>query len=169
MTIHQDHPFRDPEPDPVRRLRGRVGSTVSLWTSGSQRRAGLTVSSYIVVTGEPGRVIAALDPDSDLLETLQETGTAVVQLLSWQDRELAEAFAGMMPAPGGPFGLAEFVPTAYGPRLASAATWAGVRLEQHQEVGWSRLVTAAIEEVRVGETTDWLVHRGGRYQPPGYP
>ena len=34
MTIHTEHPFLDPEPDPVRRLRGRLGGAVTLWTAG---------------------------------------------------------------------------------------------------------------------------------------
>ena len=37
MTIHTSHPFADPEPDPLRRLRGRVGGAVSLWTAGRGR------------------------------------------------------------------------------------------------------------------------------------
>ena len=104
MTIHTSHPFHEPEGDrdPVRRLRGRLGGTVSLWTAGGpDERAGLTVSSWLVAGGEPGRVLALLDPDADLTETLLGTGRGVLQLLAWEDRDLAEAFAGTAPAPGG--------------------------------------------------------------------
>ena len=54
MTIHPGHPFPTPD-DPVRRLRGRIGATVSLWTAGTSDddRAGLTVSSWLVGTGVP--------------------------------------------------------------------------------------------------------------------
>ena len=70
MTIHAGHPFPTPD-DPVRRLRGRLGGTVSLWTAGDDvERAGLTVTSWLVAGGEPGRVIALLDPDADLTELL---------------------------------------------------------------------------------------------------
>lgn len=163
MTIHDEHPFLDPVPDDVRRLRGRVGATVSLWTAGEGiERAGLTVSSYIVVAGETGRIVAALDPDADLTERLQQTGTGVVQLLGGGDRQLAEVFAGLMPAPGGAFRTAEFGDTPWGPRLERASTWAGVRLESVQEVGWSALVTVRIETLTVGDG-EWLVHRHGRY------
>ncbi len=164
MTIHTSHPFADPEPDPLRRLRGRVGGAVSLWTAGrGPERAGLTVSSLMVAAGEQGRVLALLDPDSDLLERLRETGRCVVQLLSWPDRQLAEAFAGTSPAPGGPFRQADFTDTAWGPRLGSATTWAGTSLLEETPVGWSVLVTCALEQVEIGEDEQPLGHRRGRF------
>ncbi|MBJ7356226.1 flavin reductase [Nocardioides sp.] len=164
MTIHSTHPFVDPEPDDVRRLRGRLGGAVSLWTAGvADERAGLTVTSLMLAHGEQARVLALLDPDSDLLAALETSRTSVVQLLSWPDRGLAEMFAGTAPAPGGLFRQAEFVTTDWGPRLAGATTWAGVRLESGTDVGWSRLVTCAVEHVEVGEETDPLGHRRGRF------
>lgn len=169
MTIHSEHPFRDPSPDPVRRLRGALGGAVTLWTAGDEERgrAGLTVTSTLVANGEPARVLALLDPDSDLLVALQGSGRAVVSVLTWDNRGLADAFAGTAPAPGGPFRQAPFVDTEWGPRLASAATWAGVRLESTTEVGWSVLVACVIEGLVVGDV-DPLVHRRGRYvRPPG--
>jgi flavin reductase (DIM6/NTAB) family NADH-FMN oxidoreductase RutF len=164
MTIHSTHPFADPEPDEVRRFRGRLGGAVTLWTAGSAgERAGLTVTSLMLAHGPEPRVLALLDPDSDLATLLEDVDTAVVQLLSWPDRGLAEAFAGTAPAPGGLFRQAEFVDTDWGPRLANASTWAGVRLETSSDVGWSRLVTCLVEQVVVGADTDPLGHRRGRF------
>jgi flavin reductase (DIM6/NTAB) family NADH-FMN oxidoreductase RutF len=167
MTIHTSHPFADPEPDPVRRFRGRVGGTVSLWTSGGESdRAGLTVTSFLVAAGEEPRVLALLDPDADLTERLVQTGRAVVQLLAWEHRDLSEMFAGTAPAPGGMFRQADFVATHWGPRLASASSWAGVRLESRQGVGWSVLATTVVEHIEVGDESDErepLWHRRGRY------
>jgi flavin reductase (DIM6/NTAB) family NADH-FMN oxidoreductase RutF len=166
VTIHADHPFADPEPDPVRRFRGRVGGTVSLWTAGTESSpAGLTVTSFVVGAGEETRILALLDPDADLTETLLATGRCVVQLLTWDDRDLAEMFAGTAPAPGGMFSHAAFDQVEWGPRLASAATWAGVRLESEQTVGWSRLVTTVVERIEVGaDDEEPLRHRRGRYE-----
>lgn len=172
MTIHTTHPFASPEPDrdPARRLRGRLGGVVSLWTSGQgEDRAGLTVSSVMVAAGEQGRVLALLDPDSDLAEALAGTGLALVHLLRWEHRDLAEAFAGLAPAPGGLFRLAPFEQERHGPRLVSATSCARVRLESSVEVGWSRLVTTVIESAEIGEEDDPLVHRGGRYRRVGGP
>jgi flavin reductase (DIM6/NTAB) family NADH-FMN oxidoreductase RutF len=161
VTIHTTHPFADPEPDPVRRFRGRLGGAVTLWTAGT---AGLTVTSLVVANGEPPLLLALVDPDSDLLEELRGTGRAVVVVLSWTDRDLAEAFAGTAPAPGGAFRMAEFDRSGHGPRLASAATYAEVSLVSEAEVGWSVLVTCRLDRVVVGdEDGPALGHRRGRF------
>jgi len=161
MTIHTTHPFADGEPDDVRRFRGRLGGAVTLWTS---EGAGLTVSSVMVANGDPPHLLALLDPDSDLLEALRVWSCAVVAPLSWTDRDLAEAFAGTAPAPGGAFRMAEFVDTSHGPRLASASTYAEVELVAEVEVGWSVLVTCRIDQVVIGdEDGPMLGHRRGRF------
>ena len=167
MTIHSGHPFADDNPDPVRRLRGRLCGAVALLTAaGAERRAGLTVTSLMVANGEPARVLALVDPDSDLAEVAADSGRVVVQLLSWPHRDLADAFAGVAPAPGGPFRMAEWEETAWGPRLLTTPTWAGTRVESATPVGWSDLLTLAVEDVVVGEDEQPLVHRRGRYQRP---
>ena len=167
MTIHDSHPFLDPDPDPVRRLRGRLGGAVSLWTTGEgPARAGLTVSSLLVANGEPARLLALVDPDSDLAESLAPGGRAAVTLLAWEHRDLAEAFAGTAPAPGGAFAQATWSETSWGPVLADATSWAGARVESLAEVGWSRLVSATIEHIELGAEDQPLTHRRGRYQRP---
>ena len=166
MTIHSEHPFLDPDPDPVRRFRGRLGGAVSLVTSGAGReRAGLTVSSLLVANGDPSRVVLLVDPDSDLHDVLTggTTHRAVVQLLSWRHRDLAEAFAGTAPAPGGPFRTGEFEDTEWGPRLTDATSWMGVRLETRAEAGWSSLLSCLVEQVHVGEDDEPLGSRRGRW------
>jgi flavin reductase (DIM6/NTAB) family NADH-FMN oxidoreductase RutF len=166
MTIHSSNPFAT-DPDPVRRLRGRLGGAVSLWTAGTgSTRAGLTVSSLMVANGDPGRVLGLLDPDSDFREVLEDTGLAVVQLLEWDDRDLAEAFGGVGPAPGGPFTLGSWTDTSHGPALTDR-THALVRLESLVEVGWSVLATAVIEDTAVVADHHPLEHRRGRYRDAG--
>lgn len=163
MTIHRTNPFAD-EPDPVRRFRGRLGGAVSLWTAGTAAtRAGLTVSSLLLANGEPARVLGLLDPDSDLAERLLQTERCVVQLLTWADRDLAEAFAGTAPAPGGAFATGEWEQTGHGPALV-ARTRALVRLESARAEGWSTLVTCVVEGIDVLEDRDALEHRRGRYR-----
>jgi flavin reductase (DIM6/NTAB) family NADH-FMN oxidoreductase RutF len=163
MTIHTDHPFATPD-EPVRHFRGRLGGAVSLWTAGSGGdRAGLTVSSLMVANGSPGALVGLLDPDSALFEGLQDTGRAVVHLLEWADRSLADAFGGQAPAPGGAFRLAEWTQSDHGPVLEDR-TRALVSLTDSREIGWSVLVTAAIDEVVLVDEAHALEHRRGRYE-----
>lgn len=172
MTIHSEHPFQAalPDRDPVRRLRGRLGGTVTLWTTGALQgeHAGLTVSSRMFAAGNPGHALALLDPDSAFAELLATTRTAVLQLLAWEHRDLADAFAGVSPAPGGAFRMGEWADSEWGPLLSGVSGWAGLRLVDGElrEVGWSVLADAVIEHVEVGAETAPLVHRRGRYQRP---
>ncbi|HKX68014.1 MAG TPA: flavin reductase family protein [Intrasporangium sp.] len=180
MTIHSSHPFEPDETDrdPIRRFRGRLGGAVSLWTAGEGReRAGLTVTSMLVAAGDPARVVVLLHPDADLLERVEETSAAVVSLLTWRHRELADVFAGRFPAPGGPFRVGEWEQTQWGPRLVSAPSWLGVRADarSRRDVGWSVLLEAVVEHVELGEgapdagdagdteSSAPLFHRRGRY------
>ncbi|TWD80337.1 flavin reductase (DIM6/NTAB) family NADH-FMN oxidoreductase RutF [Kribbella amoyensis] len=171
MTIHGDHPFLPPESErsPVRRFRGRLPSPVSLWTTQyAGKRAGLTVSSILVADGEPGAVVGLIDPDSDLWETLRQAKTAVVSLLDDRHRQFADAFGYVAPAPGGPFKLADWTDTEWGPAPVGVTTWAGCRLvtEDPAEVGWSLQVQLEIAHVELtAEERPSLAHRRGRYYP----
>ena len=165
MTIHGEHPFLPPEGErsAVRRLRGRLASPVTLWTSAyAGERAGLTVSSVLVANGEPGSIIGLIDPDSDLWDTLSDSGRAVVSILSDEHRSLADAFGYVAPAPGGPFRLGTFTDTSWGPAL-KGTTWAGCSLVDQAELGWGLQVRLEIAEVLVAEDAGGLVHRRGRY------
>jgi flavin reductase (DIM6/NTAB) family NADH-FMN oxidoreductase RutF len=169
VTIHPDHPFRTPEAerDPVRRLRGRLAAPVTLWTTrdADLDPVGLTVSSMCIADGRPPKALALLDPDSDLWEAMESTRTAVVQLLAWSHRGLADAFAGLAPAPGGPFRMAEWDDAAWGPVLRGASAWAGVRLtdDEPRRIGWAVAAEAVVEHVELADDAEPLVHRRGEY------
>ncbi len=174
MTIHSDHPFLPPEGErsPLRRFRGRMVAPVSLWTAyADERRVGWTVSSLLLADGPEPMLLGLLDPDADLTEAIQpadddQVRTVAVNLLGWQHRQLPDAFAGLAPAPGGPFRLADWQETPYGPVLADAPGWLGATVVETRTVGWSTLVTARIDQVEVGAADqDLLGHVRGRYLP----
>ena len=104
----------------------------------------------LVALGEPGRVLGLVDPDSDLAAAVVEAGTATVQLLAWEHRDLADAFAGVAPAPGGPFRLGSWTQTTWGPVLDGVTAWAGIRMrEPGRDVGWSLLLDGEVEHVEI--------------------
>lgn len=167
MTIHGSDPFATPEPlrSPVRRLRGRLPSAVTLWTAvdASGVPAGLTVSSTLVVDADPGRLLGLLDEESDVWPAIAASQRfAVIPLLAG-DRQLADRFAGLLPAPGGLFAGAEWIDRGYGPVPAGHPTWAGCRLDRSGELGWGLLVQAVIERVELGDVETPLLYHRGRY------
>jgi flavin reductase (DIM6/NTAB) family NADH-FMN oxidoreductase RutF len=176
VTIHSDHPFLPPEGerDPLRRFRGRMIAPVSVWTAyaADARRIGWTVSSLLVADGPEPTLLGLLDPDAELTEALlpspQDPRLVAVSLLGWRHRALPDAFAGLAPAPGGPFRLAEWYETPYGPVLADAPAWLGATVVDARTVGWSSLLSARIDHVEIGsDGGDLLGHLRGRYLPIG--
>ena len=142
---------------------------MTLWTAGQGQgpldRAGLTVTSAAGRQRRAARLLALLDPDSDLADKLGETGLAVVALLTWEDRGLAEAFAGYGARTGRrvPSGGVrdDALGAATGERGDVGRRTAGERRRGRLVV----LVTCVVEEVEVGDDEP-LVHRRGRYQRP---
>ena len=163
--IHDTDPFATPESErsSIRRARGRFASTVSLWTAPGP--AGLTVSSTLVVDGEPGRVIGIVDDESQLWEAIEEHHVFTIAPLPAGPRfqQLADRFAGVFPAPGGLFAQEEWLTTGFGPVLAGQRTWIGCRLDEARLLGWGLLVEATIVEITVGDDEPPLLHYRGSY------
>jgi flavin reductase (DIM6/NTAB) family NADH-FMN oxidoreductase RutF len=170
VTIHSSHPFAAPEPerDPLRRFRGRMVAPVSVWVAkDGERTAGWTLSSFLVADGRPAEVIGILDEESELADLLGTMQTLTVNLLSWSHRGLADAFAGIGPAPGGAFKLGAWHDTDWGPVLDDGPGWLGARVATDPaHAGWGLLIRATIEHVEIGpDPADGLLASvRGRYQ-----
>ena len=169
MTIHATDPFATPEDarDPLRRLRGRMPATVTLWTAYGRdgRPAGLTVSSTVVAEGEPGALLGLLDDESDLYAALLASRRCAVAVLSDGDDQLADRFAGLLPAPGGAFTEGVWEPTEFGPVRSGRHPWAGCTLASTRPVGYAVLVEAMVERIELGgDDVPALVRHRGRYE-----
>jgi flavin reductase (DIM6/NTAB) family NADH-FMN oxidoreductase RutF len=170
VTIHHSHPFLADEQDrnPLRRFRGRMASPVSIWAaSNNGTRAGWTLSSFLVADGDPAEVIGLIDEESPLADLLAETSNLTVNLLGWRQRALADAFAGVGPAPGGPFTLETWHDTDWGPVLEDSLGWIGARVEPHPDrAGWGLLLRAVVERVEIPSdpVDDLLCYVHGRYR-----
>jgi flavin reductase (DIM6/NTAB) family NADH-FMN oxidoreductase RutF len=170
VTIHHSHPFAVGEQDrhPLRRFRGRMASPVSIWAAAAHDvRAGWTLSSFLVADGDPGEVIGLIDEESPLADVLVEIPTLTINLLGWGQRRLADAFAGVAPAPGGPFALSNWRDTEWGPVLETSLGWIGARLTTDPDrVGWGLLLRAVVEHVEIQSdpADDLLCYVRGRYR-----
>jgi len=165
--IHSTDPFATPEQErsPIRRFRGRLAATVTLWAAPGP--AGLTVSSTVVADGEPGRVLGLVDDESDFYDAVIRARRFTITPLGDGDQQVADRFAGLMPAPGGPFAIGDWSDTEYGPVPAGAGIWAGCRLDAERPLGWSMLLEGTIATVRPGTDRPPLLHYRGRYHRLG--
>lgn len=165
--IHSTDPFAvpDSEKSELRRLRGRFAATVTLWTAPGP--AGLTVSSAVIADGDPGRVLGLIDAESDFWDAASLAGRFAVTVLTPADRQLADRFAGLFPAPGGLFATGDWEQTDYGPVPAHATTWAGCRLDGSRPCGWALLLDGVIETSSVAGAGTPLIHYRGRYTELG--
>jgi flavin reductase (DIM6/NTAB) family NADH-FMN oxidoreductase RutF len=170
VTIHHSHPFAASEQDrnPLRRFRGRMASPVSIWAATANgTRAGWTLSSFLVADGDPGEAIGLIDEESPLADVLAESPTLTINLLGWGQRALADAFAGVAPAPGGPFALSNWRDTDWGPVLETSLGWIGARLKTAPDhAGWGLLLRAVVERVELqpDQADNLLCYVRGRYR-----
>ena len=80
---------------------------------------------------------------------------------------VADAFAGIGPAPGGAFKLADWHDSDWGPVLDDGPGWLGARVAaEPAHAGWGLLVRATIEHIEIGpDPADGLLgYVRGRYQ-----
>ncbi len=163
----------DEQDRPIKRLRGRLTSGVTVWTAGEGREAtGLTVASTIVAEGEPSHVLGTVGDLADLLDAVRATGRFAVHVLARDQRQLADRFAGLAPAPGGLLRDLPVQQTPWGPVLTEVATWAGCQLVEERAVGYPVLLDGTIEELVVGDLDDPLAWFRGQYRrlaPPPSP
>ena len=170
--IHSEHPF---QPDPAdreqaRRFRGRLAAGVTIVTAGSgSDRTGLTVSSLLVVQGEPAHVYLVVGPTTDLWDVAADSGHFVIHICRYQDHQAVDVFAGLSPSPGGIFADIAVSENQWGPVLTDLPDRAYCRFESREQVGWSGLVVGMIEEVEVSALEDPMVHFRSRYRRLGPP
>ena len=165
--IHSEHPFR-PEPghrDLARQFRGRLAAGVTIVTAGTGAdRTGLTISSLLVIQGEPARAHIVVGPTTDLWSVAAETGRFVIHVCRYDDRQLADVFAGIWPSPGGLFAEVSSTDSEWGPVLADLTDRAYCSFVSGDEVGWSGLIVGYIEEVEVSDLQDPMVHYRSGYR-----
>ena len=177
----------DPQRAPLRRRRGRpqtrcggsagrMVSPVSVWTAlGEGRRAGWTVSSFLVADGEPGEVVGVVDEDSDLGELLTAARGPSRRVrrqparpgssASWPTRSPGQAPA---PGRGVPAGGVDGVGRGARSSLGSAG-WIGARLTAGRPAtpagACSCAATVEHVELPTAGGDGLLTHVRGRYRP----
>ena len=164
--IHSEHPFvpGEGERDPVRRFRGRHAAGVSIVTARlDSKPSGLTVSSLIVLEGDPALIAAVVGPLSDVWDAIAASERFVVHLCRAGHRGLSDVFASLRPTPGGAFSGLEWEESDWGPVLAAVPDRAYCRLVRTEELGYTGLVVGSVDHVELADLEDPLIHFRGGY------
>lgn len=165
--VHYENPFTTPPErrTPARRLRGRLAAGVTIWTAGSRETpVGLTVSSLLIVDGDPAEVVGAIGETSALWDAIHESRAFVVHIVDASERTAADVFAGLRPHPGGPFAGVEVEQSEFGPVLPFAAVRAFCRFTRADPAGYQHLVHGEIARVEAGTLDDPLLYFRGSYR-----
>jgi flavin reductase (DIM6/NTAB) family NADH-FMN oxidoreductase RutF len=165
--IHSEHPFQPDsgERDLARQFRGRLAAGVTIVTAGPETdRTGLTVSSLLVVQGDPAQAHLVVGPTTDLWETAADSGRFVIHICRAEDRQMADVFAGLWPSPGGLFAGMASTQSEWGPVLTDLPDRAYCSFESRAETGWSGLLVGLIEMVEVSDLEDPMVHYRSGYR-----
>ncbi len=163
--IHDENPFSPTEDNPARRFRGRLAAAVTIITAGDEvTRTGLTVSSLMVVEGDPAQVQAVITPNSDLFDIVAVTGRFVVHVCDAGNAGLADVFAGIRPSPGGIFAGSEVEQTRWGPALVDLQNRLYCSTTSVSEAGWSGILIGAIDEAAMADLTQPLIYFRGDYR-----
>jgi flavin reductase (DIM6/NTAB) family NADH-FMN oxidoreductase RutF len=146
-------------------LRGRLPAGVAVLTAdGPGGAVGLTVASWLIVEGDPARVIAIIGRLTDLAEGVEHSKAFVVHVLEQGGQARSDVFAGIRPSPGGPFAGVEVEATPWGPRMADVATWAGCELADSRHVGYQTEIVGLVRAIALAESPRPLVWYRGRYR-----
>lgn len=147
-----------------RRLRGRLCSPVTVWTSGSPGSwAGLTVSATLVAARPARCVIGLVGGRSALWRALETRRSFVLHVLEADHAGLADRFS--RGATGrSPFEGVDVEDTPFGPALSAIGTRAFCRVIATWPVGYQHLVQGEIEALALDDMNRPLIHFRGAYR-----
>jgi 3-hydroxy-9,10-secoandrosta-1,3,5(10)-triene-9,17-dione monooxygenase reductase component len=150
--------------DEARRLRGRLPTPVTVWTTygPSRNPTGITVSSVLIAEGEPPTVLGLIAPLSEFWESVKTTKRFVMHVLDLHHTRVADQFA--LRYPGDPFEGLAVSASDYGPLLDDVATRAQCTLSSYLDAEYSLLVRAWFDDVELdSDPAQPLIHYRGRY------
>jgi len=149
---------------------GRAVNGVSVVTTdGEAGRWGLTVSAVVSVSADPALLLVCINRRSPLLNALIRNGIFSVNLLSAQQREIADTFAGRSTHGAAfDFSCAEWHPANTGaPLLCDAAAAFDCVLYESYEVGTHRTCIGQVVATR-GLDVAPLLYSARQYGQPQY-
>lgn len=118
----------------------------------------------MIAEGDPSSVVVLIGTETDLWEAVEVSGRFVVHILDSRLREDANAFAAVMPRPGGMFRGVDAQQTNWGPALSEARNRVFCRVVSTTELPFHQLIRAEIDEVEIADLDDPAIYYRGEYR-----
>ncbi|WP_298925184.1 flavin reductase [uncultured Ramlibacter sp.] len=148
-----------------REAMAKLGAAVNVVTgSGPDGRVGCTVCAVCSVTDEPPTLLVCINRNSQNNAAFKAAGSLCVNVLSAEQRLIAERFATKNISADERFGLAQWDVLATGaPALRDALVSLDCEIMSTMEVGTHTVFSCAVKAVRSGASGDGLVYFGRGY------
>lgn len=153
--------------DFVAAMARAVSGVAILATDGPRGRFGITVSSFTSVSADPPLVLACVNRTSVAHAAVLRNGVFCVNLLSTEQRELADVFAGR-PLRGRPYDFKDeewHTGDTGAPRLEEAVATFDCALEQAHDAGSHTIFIGRVRAV-TGRTAEPLLYTARSYGRP---
>lgn len=148
-----------------REAMARLGAAVNVITGRlADEPVGCTVSAVCSVTDEPPTVLVCINRSSQNNAAFKQAGALCINVLSAEQRFIAERFATRSIGARERFGLAEWDELATGaPALRGALASLDCEIVAASEVGTHTVFSCAVKAVRTAGRGDGLVYFGRGY------
>jgi flavin reductase len=148
-----------------REAMANLGAAVNVITGHvAEGRVGCTVSAVCSVTDEPPTLLVCINRSSQNNAAFKEAGALCVNVLSAEQRPIAERFATRHISADARFGLAEWDVLATGaPALRDALASLDCEIMSAMEVGTHTVFSCAVKAVRTSASGDGLMYFGRGY------
>ena len=151
--------------DLFRRSMRRLAASVCIVTAGrpGAPKGGLTATAVCSVSAEPPTLLCCIDRARPSYMAMLEAKAFGVNVLSYEDRELASRFARRLPI-AEKFGAGIWRPDTHSPLLETALAGFDCRLVQHIEVGTHGILFGEIQDIHLrADEARPLLYAGGGY------
>ncbi|WP_327070955.1 flavin reductase family protein [Kitasatospora sp. NBC_01250] len=146
-------------------LRSHAAGIVVLTAPGP---VGVTITSFTSISAEPALVSFALAETSSTWQQVRDSEWFGIQILSAEQRDLAQLFASKGADRFGPATRWRLGPHGV-PLLDDCLSWLVCSRQDTLRIGDHHVVVAAVEHARQGAPGDSLVHLHGAMQPVPHP
>lgn len=152
------------DPESFRRaMRAWTTGVAVLMSAHEGEMYGMTVNSFASLSLDPPMATVALRNDSRLFSLVTRSGAFSATILSADQRELAENFAGKLHGGERMAGIATRTLASGAPALADGLAWLDCRVVHTWTAGENTLFIAEVTEARVRSTENPLVYHDRRY------